>query len=86
MRGPLTLLKEIWEGDKHDKEPVNVVSYVLQMKEKLDKSYGGLSYGGLSATSENVVQFYQAARDRDFQFPCQKVLVMLPTDDSKLLA
>lgn len=67
MRGPLTLLKEIWEGDKHDKEPVNVVSYVLQMKEKLDKSYGGLS-----ATSENMVQFYQAARDREFQFPTRK--------------
>ncbi len=37
VRGPLTLLKDIWEGDQKAKEPNNVVSSVIQMREKLEK-------------------------------------------------
>lgn len=37
VRGPLALLREIWEGDKEEGGSVNIVSHVIQMRERLDK-------------------------------------------------
>ncbi|KAL1279482.1 hypothetical protein QQF64_026155 [Cirrhinus molitorella] len=37
VRGPLALLREIWEGDQRRGETINVVSYVVQMWERLEK-------------------------------------------------
>lgn len=36
VRGPLTLLKEKWEGKHDDIHSTNVVDYVIQMREKLE--------------------------------------------------
>lgn len=32
VRGPLTLLRELWEGTQGSRDPVNVISYVVQMR------------------------------------------------------
>lgn len=32
VRGPLALLREIWEGDQRRDDPMNIVSYVVQMR------------------------------------------------------
>ena len=37
VRGPLTLLRKTWEVDQGREEPVNVISYVIQMREKLQR-------------------------------------------------
>ncbi|XP_049447271.1 uncharacterized protein LOC125897860 [Epinephelus fuscoguttatus] len=37
VRGPLTLLRETWEVEQGREEPVNVISYVIQMREKLQR-------------------------------------------------
>uniref|UniRef100_A0A3B5RCM4 Gypsy retrotransposon integrase-like protein 1 n=1 Tax=Xiphophorus maculatus TaxID=8083 RepID=A0A3B5RCM4_XIPMA len=37
VRGPLALLKETWAGEEGREEPVNVISYVMQMRERLQK-------------------------------------------------
>ncbi len=36
VRGPLTLLRELWEGNSGSGDSVNVISYVLQMRERLE--------------------------------------------------
>ncbi len=36
VRGPLSLLEEIWKGSHKIPDPQNVVAYVLQMREKLE--------------------------------------------------
>ncbi|KAK7913399.1 hypothetical protein WMY93_013610 [Mugilogobius chulae] len=85
VRGPLTLLKEVWEGDSGGGEPINVVSYVIQMREKLQKM-SELAQDNMKAAQRGQKTWYdRAARHRSLE-PGDKVLVMLPTSDSKLLA
>jgi len=85
VRGPLTLLKEMWEGPSMEKEPLNVVSYVLQMREKLEKMTT-LAQEHMAASQFKQKAWYdRLAKERSFEAG-QKVLVMLPTQESKLLA
>lgn len=85
VRGPLALLRETWEGDHRREGPVNVISYVVQMREKLQRM-SQLAEAHMSEAQQHQKAWYdQSARQRGFE-PGQKVLVMLPTSDSKLLA
>ena len=67
------------------KEPVNVVFYVLQMREKLDKMTALAQENMAAAQHQQRTWYDRATRERGFN-PGQKVLVMLPTKESKLLA
>ncbi|XP_014912289.1 uncharacterized protein LOC106962397 [Poecilia latipinna] len=85
VRGPLALLKERWEGEKPVKEPVNTISYVLQMREKLEKMTS-LAKEHMRVSQQKQKTWYdQTAHVRSFE-PGQKVLVLQPTDNSKFLA
>nr|XP_054591237.1 uncharacterized protein LOC129155100 isoform X2 [Nothobranchius furzeri] len=85
VRGPLALLKETWTGEERGEGPVNVISYVLQMRERLLKMTT-LAQQHLAEAQRYQKRWYdKSARERDF-LPGQKVLVMLPTRESKLLA
>ena len=85
VRGPLFLLREIWEGESRRGEPVNVLSHVMQMRERLEKM-GTLAQSHMADAQRNQKFWYdQSARQRTF-IPGQKVLVLLPSEDSKLLA
>lgn len=56
VRGPLALLRETWEVEPKGEEPINVVSYVIQMREKLQKmSHLAESHGRCSTTSKGLV-------------------------------
>ena len=84
VRGPLTLLKELWEGGRGGEEPVEVVSYVLQMRERLEKM-SALAEAHMADVQKRQKTWYdQTARHRIFS-PGQKVLVLLPSQESKLL-
>ncbi|XP_026050763.1 uncharacterized protein LOC113037671 [Carassius auratus] len=84
VRGPLALLQEMWEGSP-EKEPTSVVSYVLQMRERLQKMTG-LAQNHLAEAREKQKTWYDPlARERDLEVGT-KVLVMLPSRESKLLA
>lgn len=62
-----------------------LLSHVLQMKEKLDK-IAMLAQEHMVASQQHQKAWYdQAAPEREFHAG-QRVLVMLPTDESKLLA
>lgn len=65
--------------------PVNVVSYVVQMRDKLQRM-SQLAEARMAEAPQHQKTWYdQSARQRGF-VPGQKVLIMLPTSDSKLLA
>ena len=84
VRGPLSLLKEAWMGDQEVPEAQNVLSYVLKMRERLT-SMAQLAQQSLKHAQQRQRNYYdQRARPRSFG-PGDKVLVMLPSDTSKLL-
>lgn len=85
VRGPLTLLRETWEVDQGREEPVNVISHVIQMREKLQRMSELAQTHMMEAQQHQKTWYDQSARQRSFDLG-QKVLVMLPTSDSKLLA
>ena len=83
VRGPMDVLKETWEADKKSTE--SVVSYVLSVREKLDKM-AELVEENLKEAQHTQKRWYdQHARERKFQAGDQ-VLVLLPSSTSKLLA
>lgn len=86
VREPLSLLKETWAGNPGvGTLNTNVVAYVIQMREKL-KRMSVLAQEHMSVAQQNQKTWYDtSARVRTFE-PGQKVLVMLPTETSKLLA
>ncbi|XP_043958900.1 uncharacterized protein LOC122823389 [Gambusia affinis] len=84
VRGPLTLLRDVWDGDQSI-DPVNIISFVLHMRDKLQQMSELAQSHMETAQKHQKVWFDKKARHRSF-VPGQKVLVMLPTSDSKLLA
>ncbi len=85
VRGPLALLREMWEGDPGRGEPTNVVSYVVQMRERLEEMTALAQSHLAEAQTRQKTWYDQSAHERQFE-PGQKVLVMLPSHESKLLA
>lgn len=83
VRGPLSLLKDVWERDPKSSESVHVISYVLQMREKLEKMTILAQENFTAVQNQQRTWYDQAARERSF-CPGQKVLVMLPTKESKV--
>jgi len=85
VRGPLSLLREIWEGNKAREGSVNIVSYVVQMRDRLEKM-SQLAQSHMAVAQQQQKSWYdRSALQRSFN-PGQKVLVLLPSDNSKLLA
>lgn len=84
-RGLLSLLREIWEGGQGRGESVNIISYVVQMRERFEKM-SELAQSHMAEAQQQQKSWYdQSAWQRSFN-PGQKVLVLLPSDDTKLLA
>ncbi|XP_067442125.1 uncharacterized protein [Thunnus thynnus] len=84
VRGPMDVLKEAWEGPMPQQQ-CSELSYVLKMRDKLDQ-FQELANGNLGQAQERQKQRYDtASRWRVFQ-EGQKVLLLLPTADSGLLA
>ncbi len=87
VQGPLDLLKKTWE----EKEPAKVaqgqgvVQYVLQMRDRLEQYREEARLNLLEAQRAQKRWYDQQARQREFK-PGQKVLLLLPSSSSKLLA
>lgn len=85
VRGPLMLLKDMWGGEQDCVSPTNIVDYVVQMREKLE-AMSTLAQEHMAEAQKRQKTWYdQKARTRNFE-PGTQVLVMLPTDASKLTA
>ena len=82
-RGVLDLIKENWEEGSSDSK--NEIQYVMDLRAKLH-SLGVMSREHLRQAQENQKRLYdRGTRLRDFT-PGDKVLVLLPTSSTKLLA
>lgn len=85
VRGPLVLLKDMWNGGQDCVSPTLIVDYVVQMREKLE-AMGTLAEEHMAVAQKLQKTWYdQKARTRNFE-PGTQVLVMQPTDASKLSA
>ena len=83
VRGPLDVLKETWEANKKSDE--SVVSYVLTIQEKLAKLSELVQQNLKNAQQKQKAWYDKHARAREFKTG-DRVLVLLPTSTSKLLA
>ena len=82
VRGPLDLLRDYWERSNPEGE--NVVAYVVKMRERLEQMTA-LAHEHMESAQRNQKVWYdRKARERVFH-PGQKVLLLLPTSDCKLL-
>ena len=85
VQGPLDLLKRSWEIPASSPGNVGVVQYVLQMRDRLEQ-YREEAQENLKKAQQNQKRWYDAhARQSEYQ-PGQKVLLLLPSSTSKLLA
>uniref|UniRef100_A0A8C1RD31 Gypsy retrotransposon integrase-like protein 1 n=1 Tax=Cyprinus carpio TaxID=7962 RepID=A0A8C1RD31_CYPCA len=82
-RGVLDVLRETWEDGPSDSK--NEIQYVMDLRTKLH-TLGRLSMENLLQAQDKQSRLYnRGARLRQFT-PGEKVLVLLPTSSSKLLA
>ena len=82
IRGPLDVLKEEWET-KSNKE--SVISHIMLMRERLESTSNLVQRNMKQAQAQQKRWYDCTARQRVLQ-EGEKVLVLLPTSTSKLLA
>ena len=83
VRGPLDVLREHWDSDTKGEE--SAVSYVLLMRERLEKMATLVQTNVAKAQRQQKCWYDKKARQRAFQ-PGEQALVLLPTSTSKLTA
>ena len=84
VRGPLDVLKEAWEGEQPEQQ-VNVLSYILKMRDKMEALTEEVQQNMKAAQATQKRWYDEVSRERSFT-PGQKVLLLLPTSESSLLA
>ena len=84
VRGPMTILKELWTKEVEEPEVKNSYQYVFELREKLEDTLK-LAHSQLQKAQDKGKHYYdRKTRARKLQ-PGKKVLVLLPTDHNKLL-
>ncbi|XP_071485282.1 uncharacterized protein [Diadema antillarum] len=84
VRGPLTILKELWTSDVEEPETKTTYQYVLDLKDRLEATCN-LAQQNLSRAAEKYRrQYNKKAKARKFEID-DEVLLLLPTDGNKLL-
>ncbi|XP_060553668.1 uncharacterized protein LOC132714768 [Ruditapes philippinarum] len=84
VRGPMTILKELWTKDIPDSEVKTTYQYVLDLQQRLEETCK-LAQKNLAVSSHRYRQIYnKRSRVKNLKSG-EKVLVLLPTDNNKLL-
>ena len=84
VRGPMTILKELWTKEVEEPEVKNSYQYVFELREKLEETLK-LTHSQLQKAQDKAKHYFdRKTRVKKFQ-PGEKVLVLLPTDHNKLL-
>lgn len=84
MRGPLDILKEAWEADNAS-EQVNILSYGIKMREKMEVTTEMVKVNMTKAQQQQKQWYDKSSRKRTLTLG-QKVLLLLPSSHSSLLA
>jgi hypothetical protein len=84
VRGPMSVLKELWTKEENDAEIKSTYQYVLDLKERLAKTCE-LAQKELQKSGDRYKKNYdRKTKRRTFQVG-DYVLILLPTDGNKLL-
>lgn len=84
VRGPLTILKELWTRDIGDEEVKTTYQYVVDLRQRLEDTCK-LAQEELNKNSKKYKTYYDSkAKDRQFK-KGEEVLLLLPSDNNKLL-
>ena len=84
VRGPMTILKELWSKEFEDPEVKTTYQYVVDLRDKLE-TVSEMAHDNLrQAANKQKLHFDKKAKHRDIQVG-DKVLVLLPKKANKLL-
>ena len=84
VRGPMSILKEVWTKQETDPDVKLTYQYVLELQDRLHETCE-LAKEELNKAQGRQKKYYDVkSKDRIFK-PGEKVLLLLPTDDNKLL-
>ena len=84
MRGPMTILRELWSNKYVSPELENVYRYVFELRNRLEKTCS-IARDNLSVSqAASKRHFDRHAKLRKLQ-PNDLTLVLLPTNENKLL-
>lgn len=84
VRGPLSILKELWTGEVQETETRSTYQYVLDLQDRLEKTCD-LAKQELQKSQGRYKSYYnRKAKCRKFKVG-DEVLLLLPTDRNKLL-
>ena len=84
VRGPMTILKELWTNQKVNPETKLTYQYVLDLRNRLEET---TEIASQNLRNNRFIQKHycdKKARKRSFK-PGDKVLLLLPTNQNKLL-
>ena len=84
VRGPVQILKELWSEEEEVPEVTTSYRYVLELRERLDETIKLAPAEREKNQGRNKDLYNRKARKRSFQLG-DKILVLLPTDQNKLL-
>ncbi|XP_076056332.1 uncharacterized protein LOC143034283 [Oratosquilla oratoria] len=84
IRGPLSVLRDLWEDRSIKDDDRSTFSYVIELQDKLAESAKIAAQNADVSTARYKAYFDVRSQNRKFQ-PCDEVLILLPSDKSKLL-
>ncbi|XP_062572789.1 uncharacterized protein LOC134234761 [Saccostrea cucullata] len=84
VRGPMTILKELWTEKIPDPQVKSTYQYILDLRELLESTWELAQENLKRASERHKVYFDKKARVPNMK-PGEKVLVLLPSDSNKLL-
>ena len=84
VRGPMTILKEMWSGEMETQDVRTTYQYILDLRDRL-KDTCKMAQEALKDSSDRTRMYYnRKSRDRHLEVG-DKVLLLLPTEHNKLL-
>lgn len=84
VRGPMTILKELWTKEISDPEVRSTYEYVINLRERLESTCELVKQNLQKASKKQARIYNRRSRSRKLKVG-QKVLVLLPTKANKLL-
>ena len=84
VRGPMTIFKELWTNEIKDPEIKSTYQYVIDLREKLEYTCK-MARENLEKASKRYRGYYNLKTKPRNMSVGDKVLVLLPTDNNKLL-
>ena len=84
VRGPMTILKELWTGQAVNPEIKSTYQYVVDLRDRIEQTCQLAHEHLQKATNKNKYYYNAKARAKNLN-PGDLVLLLLPTDHNKLL-